>query len=731
MLGGLLLRLPFWAGSSPSLGWPLVLDEGNYVGLAEPLSRGEGIVDKWAWMRPPGYPAYIALFLIAGLDLTAAALVQILLSVATLGVVYALAVEALYHHGRVPLGRAQAAGLFGAGLLALNSHAAYYADLLMPETIYMLAIAIMAWALMRGVRLWRGVGAPSRQSLSMIALGALMASAAIYLRSTLQAFVPFILGWLVWALPRGGEESGSLFSRLRGRRLLAPLLFVGVMFLAIAPWTLRNYLTYDRFMLMDAVGGLNLWQYNGGLSRAEVLARMNEIPNPVDRDRYATQQAVEAILANPLRFAGDAAGRFVDAWPVEYYGELWVGLRNKYPGIECSWLDLFSWLSTLFYVPFGVLVIWGALIAPGRAFKAFFLLFLMHYALTTMLAHNEFRYRLPIYPYASVFAGWPLLLIAERLGGGWRRVRKGNSPAPQRERARHIPRAHFAVGGVLALLFIAQCVSIAAPGLARGVRFERRYLEGKSHLARALEMPLDDGGRDEYAAALRSFLGAAEIERGCACLYRQIGLAQGALGFRDEERTSYMTALEREEYDWRTSALLSDRLRLAGSARAADPIRSTRPEYRAIQQEWAWEEIEPAPLSSLDVGGADIGYLKGWHAGEAEGDMTYRWSRVRSWVRLAVPEGEGNVQLAIRAHSLAWPGKAEHDARVQISMGGRGVGEVTLGPSWEEIRIDVGPLESGGQVVIELVTSVAKPPGEEIRELGVAVDRLWLERPER
>jgi hypothetical protein len=736
MLGGLLVRLPFWVGSAPSLGWPLVLDEGNYVGIAEPLSRGEGIVDKWAWMRPPGYPAYISLFLIAGLDLTAAALVQVLLSVATLGALYALAVEALHHHGRVALGRAQAAGLFGAGLLALNPHAAYYADLLMPETLYMLVVTVMAWALMRGVRIWRGVSSPTRLSLSMIGLGALMASAAIYLRSTLQAFVPFTLGWLLWVLPRQNGEEGSLLARVRGklrrRAWLAPLLFLGVMFLAIAPWTLRNYLTYDRFMLMDAVGGLNLWQYNGGLSRAEVLARMNEIPNPVDRDRYATQQAVEAILTEPLRFAGDAASRFVDSWPVEYYSELWVGLRNKYPGIDCTLLDVFSWLSTLFYVPFGVLVIWGVTFAPGRTFKAFFLLFLAHYALTTMLAHNEFRYRLPLYPYASVFAGWSLLLLGESLRrGGIRRSGRGNPTAEQDQAKRHIPKAGLAIGGLITLLFIVQCAAIASPGLARSLPFERRYLEGKSHLARAMSQPASEGARVEYAAALESFLGAAEIERGCACLYRQIGLAQGGLGMRDDERTSYITALQREEYDWRTAALLSDRLRLAGSPDAPAPIRATRPEYRSIQQEWAWEQIEPPPLSSLDVGGADIGYLKGWHALEAEGETTYRWSRERSWVRLNVPEGEGSVQLSMRAHSLAWPGKAEPDALVRVSVDGRELGVVRLGPGWEEATLDLGLLETNRQVVIELVTSVATPPGDEIRSLGFALDQLWMSRVKR
>jgi hypothetical protein len=727
MLGGLLLRLPFWMASSATLGWPLVLDEGNYVGLAEPLSRGEGIVDKWAWMRPPGYPAFIAFFLILGLDLSAAALAQILLSVANIGMVYALAVEVFHFHSRVSRGKSEAAGLLAASLLAINPHAAYYADLLMPETPYMLALTIMAWALLRVVRLWQPAGRVSRSALVMLALAALMASAAIYMRSALQTFVPLVLGWLMWVLPAAGNgrstrddmKSGSRLTstirrKLTGRTLLAPFLFLGVMFAVIAPWTLRNYLTYDRFMVMDAVGGLNLWQYNGDLSRAEVLARLGEIPNPVDRDRYATEQGVQAILSHPVRFAGDAVERFTAAWPVEYYSELWVGLRNKYPGIDCTYLDLFSWASTFFYLGLGLLVIWGFTLAPGRIFNGLFLLFLLHYVLTTIFAHNEFRYRLPLYPYASVFAGWALLRVVELARSLLFRRHKVEGVEGLQQR---ISRVGLLTAAILSLIFVTQSVLISSPGLAKSLSFERRFLEGKAQMERG-----------DHAGALASFLGAEEIDRGCACLYRNIGLAHGSLGQRDEERAAYMTALEREEYDWRTSALLSDRLRLAGSPRAPDPIRATRPEYRTAQQKWAWENLQPPPTSNLDLGGADIGYVLDWHSAETEGEISYRWSKGRSAVRLQVPRGEGILRLNLHMHSLAWPGKADPEAEVRVRAEGQLVGTVSAGPGWEWDLLEVGGLEGDRQVVIQLEAVTSRPPGGETRSLGIAVDRIRLER---
>src|SRR5438045_1828993 len=60
MLGGLLLRLVFFSASVPSGGAPFIRDEGNYLGLAVPLSQGQGFVDKWIWLRPPAYPAFLA-----------------------------------------------------------------------------------------------------------------------------------------------------------------------------------------------------------------------------------------------------------------------------------------------------------------------------------------------------------------------------------------------------------------------------------------------------------------------------------------------------------------------------------------------------------------------------------------------------------------------------------------------------------------------------------------------
>ncbi len=738
MLGGLFLRLVFFSAAVPSGGLPYVVDEGNYVGIAGPLSEGLGFVDKWAWLRPPGYPAFLTFFLVVWHSLLVASFVQILLSVANIGLIYALVMELFDLRPGVPRGRAQATGLLAAGLMAVNPHAVFYATLFMPETLYMLALTVMAWLVLRGIRVWRTKesGSVSRKSLLLFVLAGVAAASAIYLRSLLLTFVPLLLAWLWWVLPRPQREeraggateakSRSIFipfkSRWSMRALLPPIVFLIAMFGAILPWTVRNYFEYNRFMLVDAIGGLNIWQYNDNLSRDDIIARLMQIPNPVDRDRYAGEQGVRAILANPTSFVTDATERFSDSWPVESFTELRVSLRDKYPGMDCIYLDVYAGLETVFYIAFGLLAIWGLALAPGSGFKGLFFLFLLHYAVTTMFAHAEFRYRMPLYPFATVYAGWAISNLQFRLsnlGLGRRRVpeRAEATPANSKFKTQNSKLLPLAVS----ILFLLQSGIIAVPGVWKGVRFERRYLEGEGQMARG-----------DYKGALASFLGAEAIDKGCSCLYRQIGLAYGKLGQSDAERTAYITALSREAYDWRSAALLSANLRAAGSPRASDPVRFTRPEYRSEQQAWAWDNLSPPLTSQLDVGGADIGYLKGFQALETEaasgGAVSYRWTIDHAFVRLAVPPGSGSLRLSVRWHSLALPGKADSNARVRVFVDGREAGTLTAHPGWETATLDM-PTQAGTtrSVVIELFTPTTQAPLPDMRLLGVAIDSVGLE----
>jgi hypothetical protein len=716
MAGGLLLRLIFFTASAPLGGTPLLLDEGNYLGIAESLYRGEGFREGTPWLRPPGYPLFLATILgFSGGSRPAALFIQALLSVANIAVAYALGREAFARRHDVSPARPKAIGLASAGLMAANPFVASQASMFMAETLYMLLLSLLFWAMLRAASAWEALPqlARSRKAIGLIALAGLLAAAGALTRSQLLGLVPLLLAWLWWALSRK--------VRWRSIRPLLPIaIFLGVMLAAILPWTVRNYVRYQRFLLVETTGGYNFWLYNDVIGRDEINQRLMEIRNPVDREAYATRHALAAITSDPLSFVANASQRFTDAWPVEEFSQLRFAIRDKYPGTDCTLLDLYAWAETIFYVGFGLFTLWGFALAPGRALKGLFLLALLHYALVSALTITAFRFRMSLYPLAGVFAAWALVGLVSWL---LRLTKRDATITHYALRVTHyrFPRWSFVVAGLLSLLFVAQSSMAALPGMADSLRYERRYLSGKSLMSQG-----------DYAGALANFTGAAEIDHSCACLYRLIGQAHGKLEQFDEERAAYGTAIVREANDWRTRALLSDRLRAAGDPAAPRPIASTLGGMRAEQQRWSWDNLSPPPTSELDIGAADIGYIKGFETTEVEpltngGEITYRWTTSHAYVRLAPPGGGDRLKLLVRWHSLAWPGKPNMDAEVRIAVDGREVGSLTARPGWETAEMDLPDVGTRASVVIELRVPTEKPPGAETRYLGVAIDWLRLE----
>ena len=90
-------------------------------------------------------------------------------------------------------------------------------------------------------------GVRTRQLGHFVAAGAFFAVAALLKSIGVFTIVP----WLAWYLLRGEAQSRGGMKRL--------LAFVATVALCIAPWTYRNYLVFDRFVLVDMSLGRNLY----------------------------------------------------------------------------------------------------------------------------------------------------------------------------------------------------------------------------------------------------------------------------------------------------------------------------------------------------------------------------------------------------------------------------------------------------------------------------------------
>ena len=223
------------------------------------------------------------------------------------------------------------AGLIAACLVALYPVFVAMDGSLMSEPPYALAVSLCL------VQAFRVVERPSLRRGAV--LGLLIGLAAL-VRGEALALLVVLLVPVALQIPRG--------ARLRLAAVVA-----GVTVLTIAPWTLRNSLTMDQFVLVSTedgpvIAGANCsFTYGGrdiGYWRSDCLAR--------GRDRNAAARSTR-LRADGLRYAGDHAGRVppvVGVRLLRTFG-LWQPVRHVFfsegrmlPGrvvaAGCVWLAL-------------------------------------------------------------------------------------------------------------------------------------------------------------------------------------------------------------------------------------------------------------------------------------------------------------------------------------------------------------------------------------------------------
>ena len=186
------------------------------------------------------------------------------------------------------------AGLAAAALTAAYAYLIFFNAALMTQTFYILAVLgalDLSFSLVEN---------PGRRG--WILLG-LTIGLGVLLRQTLLLFAPFLLGWVWWATRRS-RRGGSEFGIVPGI-----ILSVALIAAFILPWTLRNYLTYHDFLLLNSNGGY--WLYSSNHPDQGTNFNPNyAAPIPQDLrglaepalDRALYSRALGFIEADPRRF---------------------------------------------------------------------------------------------------------------------------------------------------------------------------------------------------------------------------------------------------------------------------------------------------------------------------------------------------------------------------------------------------------------------------------------------
>jgi 4-amino-4-deoxy-L-arabinose transferase-like glycosyltransferase len=251
-----------------------------------------GMGDAW---RTPGYPGFMAgVYAVLGDNARAVALVQ-----AFLGALSAAAVVLIASQVASPR-----ASLLAGVFQALWPTAVVYTPVLVAENLatplILLSLVCVAWA--RRASGWR--------ALTLVVVAGVIFGLLLLTRPANCFFAPALLLLLVYDLAQ------------RKWRVAAPLVFVGVTMVVLAPWLIRNNRLGLGPFVLSTEGGLGMWWGNNPQSHdgGDPPPRFPEEDHLSEREReeFYRAKVIAWLRDNPGRYlalSGVRAARFLGKPP--------------------------------------------------------------------------------------------------------------------------------------------------------------------------------------------------------------------------------------------------------------------------------------------------------------------------------------------------------------------------------------------------------------------------------
>jgi hypothetical protein len=272
--------------------------------------------------------------------------------------------------------------LVTAFIAAIYAYFVLYAATLMSETLF---IVLLLWSLERGLaladRLRNEPSLPSVWQLGL-ALGVSLGLATL-LRQSILPWVPVLFLYLFWL----GWRTKHL------RATVATLTLAGLILVAIVlPWTVRSYLVYDDFLLLNSNAGYAMYSAQHPMHGTK-FQEFDAAPLPEgswgrpepELDRQLMRQGIQFVLDDPGRYLLLSLSR------VRAFFEFW-------PTPDTTLLHNIGRTAS-----FGLLLpflLYGLVLAvrrPGFAKRnALLFLFAGFYTLLHLLTWAMVRYRLPV-----------------------------------------------------------------------------------------------------------------------------------------------------------------------------------------------------------------------------------------------------------------------------------------------------------------------------------------------
>ena len=685
---GLWLRLLAWHWNALR---PLGGDEREYYELALSIARRQGYYDL-QFMRPPLFPWAMAVVIsLFTSDLHFLRLINALVSTAT--------IPAIYWWTRQILPERRSALLAASGTAVWYS-LAFNATELLTEAVTLLGLVLSFGLLVYAqTRHWRWAAAAG----VLVALVCLTRSVALPL-------VPLGAWWL-W---RSSWRTA--------------LIFVAATVLVIAPWSIRNTLTYGSFILIDTTGPENIWLDNDPAGREAVKAQLYALgADRTARAELATEQGLAAIRNNPRWFLAKSWREFQLFWAWEHTDDMLARPALWVPAAE-------AWLRVLFgdggWVVLVLLGSAGLVLMPlDQRLRLVLIAWVLYIVATNVLFHVEFRYRLPLLPALAPAAAWSLIQGLRQMRAarraGFRQINLTRSWAW---------RCFKLVGVVGPLLLL-----LGAHGYLNTfgwlVPKHVALWQSERALADAREQPLPSPRFPAEVAGSLEPVYLAQAYAATALQYDPDSVVARTLQARAElilQNQTRAEALLREAIAILPAhpyahLLLGDLLRAQGKHATAELAFETA--SREDLQHWAWINFNQTPLpAELAPGqGADLGFIQGFYAANQQA----RWIGDQAQVRLAAAEPPAYLELELRAPTPT----AQLQQQLDIMLDQQFLATIEVEADWHTVRIPLPPAQQhSGAYRITLDAAFTWQPhaydrfNPDNRELGVELRQLRLGR---
>ena len=388
VLGGIAARCLFLS-LFPHLGEEELMDTTRYLNVALNILTGRGfaeyIVGPTAF-APPVYPYFLAgVFKVFGYNMIHAKIVQAVIGGLTCWIVYRLG----FHAFGTRIGLLAAAGA------AVFPDLIILAGYLYSETVYIALLCLGFLSILKACK--------EPQKWRHWIVGGILLGLCILTRHVILLFPVFIMMVLL------------LFKSIRQhwKRLLV---FTGICYLMIVPWTIRNYLYFDEFIPVAAGSGGTFWigsnvEHQGEFRYSDTMQEIDEetggVKVDIERDKILMERAIDNIADNPLQYAGVVAKKFI-----RYFIKIYEAVPHGQP----RQLNIFvTIILASSYYPLLLMFLLG-IVLSRRDYRYLIPLYgiVLYsgiiYALTVVVP----RYRAPLLPFFIVFAAYGVYRLAEK-----------------------------------------------------------------------------------------------------------------------------------------------------------------------------------------------------------------------------------------------------------------------------------------------------------------------------